>query len=556
MIARNPGACAQCVRTKRKCDQRKPRCTRCVRRSVPCERQNFKPWKLMTGKECVKSGYELPDGGTASTYSTTSMTAKSPLAGETETPPPSIDQLIRSATAAIGVDAAGLEPVADDRSSPEVELPLVGTSTSPICHFSTHLEAEASLQITFTPSPSLSILPSALRARPEHMLLWHYFINTSSQFFRCWDNDESASRSLHWQDPLSAVLPSIAAVDETLASAVLAFSAYYYTRAHPTQASGVSFQSHHNKALRTLISRKFDATPTPDSLLPPLAAALLLFRIDEYSRSYLLPLAKSAATCIKSIDPRRHQHDKRFDALTALLAWTDICTSSSLGPLQSSPTVSSRLTLDDYGEDCNPWPGFERWITHPAYAFSRRLIGPLMRMAKLTQAKRTLQTCTTEMEASADALEEALLVAHNRDINSASDNPGDPVALLHVNEAMHLAASIMFYTRVRDLPSTVPLIRRQVAKVQSESSCVNVNSLSSRALVFPLFIAGCEAVDISVRELIKQRLSSCQSYAAIRAQTLVGQLEQIWELRDREPGLPWVQWTSKITDIFDPVIVF
>ncbi|KAM6532744.1 hypothetical protein FALCPG4_005796 [Fusarium falciforme] len=509
----------------------------------------------MTGKGCVKSGYELPD---ASTYSTTSssMTAQSPLAAETETPPPSIDQLIRSATAAIRAEATGLEPVADVRSSPEIELPLVGTSTSPACHFSTHLEAEASLESTFNPSPSLSILPSALRARPEHMLLWHYFINTSSQFFRCWDNNNSTGKSVHWQDPLSAVLPSMAAVDETLASAVLAFSAYYYTRAHPTQAPSISYESHHNKALKALISSRFDAPPTSDSLLPPLAAALLLFRIDEYSRSYLLPLAKSAVTCIRSIDPHRHRHDKRLDALTALLAWTDICTNSSFGPLEPSPAVSSPLSLDEYGEDGSPWQGFERWITHPTYAFSRQLINPLMRMAKLTQAKRNLQTWSAEMEVSAGALEEALLVAHNRDINMANDNPGDPEALLHVNEAMHLAASIMFHTRIRDLPSTVPLIRRQVAKIQIESCCVDVSSLSSRALVFPLFIAGCEAVDISVRELIKQRLSSCQSYAAIRAQTLVGQLEQIWELRDTEPGLPWVQWTSKITDIFDPVIVF
>ncbi|RMJ15204.1 hypothetical protein CDV36_005111 [Fusarium kuroshium] len=147
------------------------------------------------------------------------------------------------------------------------------------------------------------------------------------------------------------------------------------------------------------------------------------------------------------------------------------------------------------------------------------------------------QTWSYEMEASAVALEEALLVAHDLDLNMANGNPGDPEALLHVNEVMHLAASIMFYTRIRDLPSTVPLIRRQVAKVQSESCCVDTNSLSSRALVFPLFIAGCEAVDSSVRELIKQRLISCQNYDAIRAQTLVGQLEQIWELRDREPGL-------------------
>ncbi|RSL75626.1 hypothetical protein CEP51_010714 [Fusarium floridanum] len=144
-------------------------------------------------------------------------------------------------------------------------------------------------------------------------------------------------------------------------------------------------------------------------------------------------------------------------------------------------------------------------------------------MARLTQAKRASQTWSYEMEASAVALEEALLVAHDLDLNMANGNPGDPEALLHVNEMMHLAASIMFYTRIRDLPSTVPLIRRQVAKVQSESCCVDTNSLSSRALVFPLFIAGCEAVDSSVRELIKQRLSSCQSYEAIRAQTLVGQ---------------------------------
>ncbi|KAI8724200.1 hypothetical protein NCS52_00277700 [Fusarium sp. LHS14.1] len=327
MITRNPGACAQCGRTKRRCDQRKPRCTRCVRRDVPCERQNFKPWKTMTGRERVKSGYELHDHGTTSAYSTTpsSRATEAPLPAETQSRLPSIDQLIRSATSAIWTEATGLQPAADDRSSPEIELPPTGTPTSPACHFSPHLEVEVSLESTALLAPSLSILPSALRARPQHMLLWHYFINTSSRFFRCWDNDSLTGKSIQWQDPLSA---------------------------------------------------------TSDSLLPPLAAALLLFRIDDYSRSYLLSLAKSAVTCIKSIDPRRHQQDKRLDALTPLLAWTDICTSSSLGPLQSSHTVSSSLALNDYGEDGSPWQGFERWITHPAYAFSRRLISPLMEDGK------------------------------------------------------------------------------------------------------------------------------------------------------------------------------
>jgi hypothetical protein len=136
-----------------------------------------------------------------------------------------------------------------------------------------------------------------------------------------------------------------------------------------------------------------------------------------------------------------------------------------------------------------------------------------------------------------------LAYCHNHEASDKTLN--DPEDFLHVHEAMHAATFILFYTRLRGMPFIAQLIRRHVTKVRTEDALVAAESLSSRALVFTLFIVGCEAVDSGMRELVLQRTLECRDYAVIQMRKLGKQLEKIWRTRDNEPGQTWFQSTKK-----------
>ncbi|OHE91144.1 hypothetical protein CORC01_13555 [Colletotrichum orchidophilum] len=188
---------------------------------------------------------------------------------------------------------------------------------------------------------------------------------------------------------------------------------------------------------------------------------------------------------------------------------------------------------------------FRDWITHPIYTFSRHLISPLLRMGRLLQHTRQSMSWPDQMKAEAAALEEELLQCYDRDVEANRGPIKDTADVLHVNEAMHAAALIMFYTRIMDMPFTTPLIRRNVDKVQREASFIAPSSLSSRAIIFPLFIAGCEAVDGRVRELIAQRILGSNYCSELEPSKVVSHLSQIWSVRDQSPGLTWLEWSQQ-----------
>ncbi|KAF6799537.1 hypothetical protein CMUS01_15620 [Colletotrichum musicola] len=232
----------------------------------------------------------------------------------------------------------------------------------------------------------------------------------------------------------------------------------------------------------------------------------------------------------------------------ALLKWTDICTVNSLFS-QSPSVVEACASVTVYEEEIGNFSSeFRDWIIHPIYTFSRHLIDPLLRIGRLVQLRKQVSGWSAEMEAEAEAeaLEELLLQSYDRDVEASTGRPAeDPDQVLRVNEAMHAATSVMYYTRVRDVPFKAPFIRRSVARVQQEAGVVDCDSLSSRALVFPLFVAGCEAVDEGVRDLITRRILASERYPELQAPKIVDHLRRIWAIRDAEPGLSWLEWSVK-----------
>ncbi|KAG7147456.1 hypothetical protein HYQ46_003687 [Verticillium longisporum] len=101
-----------------------------------------------------------------------------------------------------------------------------------------------------------------------------------------------------------------------------------------------------------------------------------------------------------------------------------------------------------------------------------------------------------------------LLQARDRDVNVSRSALGsaDPAAVLALNESMYAAGAVLLYARIHGLPPTAPFIRRQTQIIVDEVSKIPVDSRVSFAIVFPLFIAGCEAMEQMMRDAIVQRL--------------------------------------------------
>ncbi|KAK0642552.1 hypothetical protein DIS24_g8943 [Lasiodiplodia hormozganensis] len=230
-------------------------------------------------------------------------------------------------------------------------------------------------------------------------------------------------------------------------------------------------------------------------------------------------------------------------------------------------------------------PEFYGWVTHPIFAFSPRLINPLLKIGRalrlqtLRHRKQAAQPPSQERmheeaypnasklpvaeDAQILSLEEELQLARDGDTETeahrisisssgdcGSDNAGDPVPLVCLNEAMHAAARILIDSRLRRLPFTAPSIREHVDRVVRETRKIADASRVSHALAFPLFVAGCEAVDTAARETIASRLAQQRGLLCNPPGYLAKILRRVWSIRDADPGLDWAAWTSEISHGF------
>ena len=384
----------------------------------------------------------------------------------------------------------------------------------------------------------------------EQKFLWDYFTHVASRTFDCYD-----SMAADYDPRYSALLPSMASSDSTLLSAILAFSAYCLQMTGYAGEYGARAQSLFLEAFNSLTLSLTEDWVATEAMLPPLAAALLLYRCGGPNFSSLLSLARGAAIRISQVD-NAFREDLRCQSLFALLAWTDVCTINAIeAPTAAAAEDSDTETaagilpiVQALASQGNLCPDFGSWVTHPIYGFSQNLIKPMMQIGRLAKLRTSATTAiqATELNEKINMLEVELLEAYEEDAKSYENGTSsDPRELMHVNAAMHAAVSIMAYSRLRDTPWTSTHIRRQVATVLDEAEQVTPGSATTRALVFPLFIAGCEALDGASREFIEMRLEECHRLDPFQPAKIMDRIRRVWEIRDNDPGLNWLQWTTE-----------
>lgn len=604
MSSRKSGACVECARCKRrvsfpasvsncssandfiKCDQKKPSCTQCIKRGRECELSVFKPWKLKTRHSSKKHA--------ATTASVPKSHARRPQRGMSHElmPSPAVDaefavsddlnggfllvqtnwlppnmhpepQITSFVPTQISpalpyLDLAGCldENLLADSQVSESETPSPpNASRELICRTGPTVrglnQTEVDCWTLTSPSPALSQIghwPSS-----THALLWNHFLVQGSKMFLCFDPERICPQQ-SIVDPFASALVSMAVFSPALRLAALALSALLYgleskAPEYTVVASRLGKQAW--KALRGLQL----GPSTRWSPLEITATALLIFLLNDEQSIDMLSLARKTAASV--LEARTSGFGEQFhvDVILHLYRWSEICALLSLH--QSSRVSNDHVSPIEFRDEelqSNITMQFRSWVIHPLYTFSHRWINPLLRLGSLTRLRRKSLSAgslgrnftSTGIRDEIDNLEETVLNARHLDLIALGHQSGDHIDLLHLNEALYSAFFILFYTRLRDMAWTEQIIRRQVRNICDQVSAIDEKSRTLNNVAFPLYVAGCEAVDMELRVRIEYLISRQHStgYWCGQNMRLITSLRSIWEIRDRQPGIPWVQWIN------------
>lgn len=97
---------------------------------------------------------------------------------------------------------------------------------------------------------------------------------------------------------------------------------------------------------------------------------------------------------------------------------------------------------------------------------------------------------------------------HFREGNPSDQD--DNAELLATNDAFHLAASVHLYRRVLNYPTSHSKVQRAVALIVGAMHKVRHNGTAENCLLFPLFTAGCEAIEPVHRNYTLKRMKAVE----------------------------------------------
>ncbi|KAI8721506.1 hypothetical protein NCS52_00292100 [Fusarium sp. LHS14.1] len=593
---RRMGACLQCSQRKRKCDHKHPRCSQCLKRGQICEPKTFRPFTpsaFNTGrwtegllgsspasepnrdgetdlshaqrtplstldtnlptpdghqKDLTEAGHDLCETPIRpSAYSDLTLGHPSQATSHASSPlgPGFIPDAWYDNSFNITAFLSELHDSAKDTSNEENITP--GGMAVAIPEL---FSLEVSPNQLYCPMP----WPDDMRASPERRFLWQYFLSAAETDFLCLDW-EDVGHFYAYQHPYVTNLPCMALSNAALRGAILCFSAAQYQLRFEREDFIVTKSVTCSEAVRSMEIQLSSTTRDESNLLSIVYAATLLYSFGPERRDYLRIASQLVIEFLAGWKPEASTSKSYPEITLTEYRWTVISTLCSLQ--KPNPALGDRIChMIEMGEDEIEQKysnAFQSWVSHPIYTFSPRLVNPLLRIGRLLQSQLSQLDAGADhespptWESRAAEAEEILLQARERDasVSESALDGADPVAVVALNESMYAASSILLYARIHGLPFTAPFIRRQTRIVVDEISKIQPTSHVSYAIVFPLFIAGCEAVEPQVRDIVEQRLREPRGVSYNRGD-VIGALHRIWEIRDLEPGLPWPHWVDKV----------
>lgn len=426
-------------------------------------------------------------------------------------------------------------------------------------------------------------LPSELLKSTVRRLLWDYFVNRASQIFLCWEPDD-AHLDKRYNDPYKETLPAVAMENGPLMLASLALSAFHCAGGGRSRDDNSLITSLMLEASQSLAASRWDGPQTFKQLLATVGTASLLYLLNPTSYSDMLPLSRSAALCLMTNPKWQNVKETSYQAIMQIFRWGDICAQCSLKRYVPIPDehMQLRLELQENERAACLSSSYAGWFVHPLYAFAEDLITPLRRTAwliRLRQQGRVMPTQATEtpddpcldqhfqntgttnandtFEISKDRFDNFVeeveqmihatsskvrLAQYQSDCGTEMSAPDLRTDLNHLATAIDSAIMILFYTRLKDIPWTTNLIRFHVRNVVDNLCNIPAGSRCSNGVVFPLYVAGLEAVDLGNRSMIINRMKHLPGIWLQREAQLVASLQTVWKLRDADPGAVWKSW--------------
>ncbi|SCV41388.1 uncharacterized protein FFB14_07453 [Fusarium fujikuroi] len=426
-----------------------------------------------------------------------------------------------------------------------------------------------------------------------HHVLWDYFTQRALQVFLCWEPND-ARLDKEYNDPYQENIPTVAVRSRPMMLASLALSAFHFAGAGGNFDNNPLVTSLMLEASKALAASRFQQQPrTCEELLATIGTASFLYLLKPTLYADMLPLSRTAAICLLSDARWKNVQMPGYQAIMQIFRWLDICAQCSLKhhvPILDEHT-ESHLYLRDNERANNLSSSYQQWFVHPLYAFAEALISPLKLVAWLIRVKQqgyikpspTYLIPTTGEGPKADSSSSAPFTL-SRDrfdelvqeaekmircscssvsfddsqshipYNSSSNAPDLRTDLHHITAAVESALIILFYTRLQDVPWTSGLVRSHVAHIVDSLSDVEAGSRSANGIVFPLFVAGLEAVDTENRLKIVKKMDHLPGIWSHRESRFVACLRDVWKIRDSDPGAVWISWIHQVSPEFEDYI--
>jgi hypothetical protein len=413
--------------------------------------------------------------------------------------------------------------------------------------------------VTLPPSIGGPCIPSI------EVYLWHHYITQAATDLVCF-NTNPPHFVLDYRISFTTHIPHLAFKYPYLFRAILAVSGVHHGRKKGLNSFGPLCDRLVFQTQQDLAGHLARSTRDFEGILAALATSEMLCLCHMHFQdtsiwSSNLEVSRTLASQISKHQDRAGYDDGLVYFLLTLQKYLEIVSRLSFGTLH---LISGEPTSENFEEQDNSTfisPGYEsttRHVVDPLLSFSPRLVGPLLRIGEHIQRPKSISKSPTLCESQAvlsdrspidadelDQLEEALLEAEEADLQEFTIGSNDNAEFRALNEAMHATAFLLFYGRLRNLPFTSMLVRQQVSRIVSASQAIIPGSRSSTALILPLVIAGCEAVNAHDRSMIFQCLQGLRGTSLCDLDRISDFLKTTWMLRDETPYLTGLEWQSE-----------
>ncbi|KAF2003552.1 hypothetical protein P154DRAFT_520128 [Amniculicola lignicola CBS 123094] len=391
----------------------------------------------------------------------------------------------------------------------------------------------------------LEPLPQLLLDNPMNLIYFHHFLNHTARILVPHDCE---------QNPFRQILPEMAVKDENILNLLLAFSASHRARLlnHPEPANRIAVwvEDVFPKLRQALANNNNQVSH--DTLAPAIMMASLEIispNTFEVPISWQNHLTIARQMIIARGGPGNiDRHDRVAYFLSRWFAYLDVLGSLSGNkndePLGSFYWSSENASADeDFQIDC-------------LLGFTTRCVGILAHIAELAK-KCEPQRIDADGNIREDWRPEPFIVAqgerlrlqleeglsdhvvykgcnHRSSDSSESEGAWDATEIYATNEMFHWAGLIHLHRRVLGKATNDPAVQMAVRMISGLLFKVRRGSTAEACLLFPMFTAGCDAIDEGQREKIMERLRSLEGFGMTQVHRARSLMQKVWDT-----GKPW-----------------